>query len=212
MPRQWKIAEKFSINYYPDLGARFPRYRNSWNNEVSTFRVTGFYKMWVKPERVPSDDPKKEMLYEIMQGIYADERASKSEAEKLFEKFQVVLEACEFHEAEFIHGQSVSYPTVPIEWCNYLGDVGWEPEHLERSRQEYQENLERRKQDLDRNMFRTKQTHPRFDDAYFQLRAGGLTGGDTMENDEYRYYSEWCSKFSDKEYYEILSPDEEDEE
>jgi len=128
MSVQWEIANKFSINYYPDVNEKFPLYRNSWNGEISTFRVTGFYKI-VEPEVIEHNN---DFLHEVIEEIKKERFDSKTELEKLKHSFSVVLELCHFEEADFIHGQSVSYPTVPIDWCNHLGNVEWDDEYIEK--------------------------------------------------------------------------------
>lgn len=211
--RQWKIAECFTVNYYPDLGEKHPRFVNSWNGEPSSFRVTSFYRIYERPEPKPAKTRKEQMIRDIMNEIRQKDEDEKSDRQKLLDKFEVILERCRFEDAEFIHGQSVSYPTVPIEWCNFIGDVNWEQEYIDKNREEYEQTIQRLEK-MERGQIDTchKETHPRFDDAAMQLRCAGLEGGEKPDTIEYYYEDAWTQKYAGLKRFEVGREDDEDEE
>ncbi len=207
MNRDWKIAECFKVNYYPDIDAKFPRFENSWNGERTSFRVTGFYRIYERPE---PKNHKESISSKIISRILDDRHNLKTEMDKMIHRFSVVLEQCLFEESEFIYGQSLFYPMVPIEWCEYIGDVKWNSDKIEQERQRYVDGIERERTHNDVHRYRT--THPRYDDAVTQLVQGGLEGGKRIEDDEYHYYNEWCQKYANKKYFELMIERESDEE
>ena len=210
MNREWKIAECFNVDYYPDLGKQFPRFQNRWNGKLerSSFRVTGFYRIYEKPVRPKSDDVMVNLQREMFSKIIADIHNQRTEMDKMKHLFSVVLEQCAFEDAEFIYGQSVSYPIVPIEWCEYIGDVKWEADYIEQNRQDYVDRLEH--ENVSGDVHRHRKTHPRYEDAVSQLVQGGLEGGNRIEDDEYHYYDQWCQKYGNVAYFEVLNGEDEE--
>lgn len=195
MSHQWKIAERFKINYYPDIGLNPPHAKYVDSFGVKTFRVVGFYRVYQPPPRKVPKTPREKFAQQILDEIRQERRESMSDREALLEKFEVRLERVRFEDAEFIYGQSVGYPMVPIEWCEFLGDVDWSQEALTRARREYEKRLKVPADEFD---LIDKHTHPRFGDAVIQLGRAGLEGGDRFGCREYAYQDQWCRFYTGK--------------